>query len=38
MTILTVGKAPEKVIRYLREIVEDYGIKLIVGREIKEIF
>jgi len=38
MRILAFGNAPEEVIEYLKKLTTKYDIKLIIGREIKEIF
>ena len=38
MKVLAVGNAPEEVIEYLRKLTTRYDVKLIIGREIKEVF
>ena len=38
LTILAVGNAPEEVIDHLKELTLRHGVKLIIGRELKEIF
>lgn len=38
MKVLAVGNAPEEIIEYLKKLTTKYDIKLIVDREIKEIF
>ena len=38
LTILAVGNAPEEVIDHLKELTSKQGIKLIIGRELKETF
>ena len=38
MRILAIGSAPEEVIEYLKKLTTKYDIKLITGREIREVF
>jgi len=38
LTILAIGNAPEETIDHLKKLTSKHGIKLIIGRELKEIF
>lgn len=38
MKVLAVGNAPEEVIEYLKKLTIKYDIKLVIGREIREVF
>ena len=38
MKILAIGNAPEEVIEYLKKLTTKYDIKLIIGRELREVF
>ncbi len=38
LTILAIGNAPEETINHLKKLTSKHGIKLIIGRELKEIF
>jgi len=38
MKILAIGNAPEEVIEYLKKLTTKYDIRLIIGRELREVF
>jgi len=38
LTVLAIGNAPEETINHLKKLTSKHGIKLIIGRELKEIF
>ena len=38
MKVLAVGNTPEEVIEYLKKLTIKYDVKLVIGREMREVF